>query len=544
MSSKYWADELAEKTMARHSEPYVVSDWKTPSGRIHFGALEGVVLHEAVARAIKKSGHSVRYIYGFDDFDPFDKIPPYLNKEAYEQYLGQPMTSVPQADEAGMPIGEPTKEHNYARVFADEFESVYRQMGVESETLRSTDLYKDGTFNDAIRLALDHAKEIRQAYEDIAAHRSADRVNVVLADEFPLNVVCENCGKHATTEVTDWNGEQVIYQCQAGRHTSPYVDGCGHAGSVSPFDGHGKLPWKVEWAAKWFTFHSDIEGAGKDHYTKGGSRDTSSEIFRRVYLPALDTEHAKLPEDLFYEWIYLGGLKMSTSKGIGLSAKDVAAAVPIELLRFLMVRKKPRTGANFELSLDTVARLYDEYDRILLLANADRNSYEAAIMRAAVVEDQEFPDYVFRFSKLYSLITTAAKSDEFIRDTAADEKGAALTQEETIELDRRILFAREWANQHKVESTESVPAELSETQRAFLVALVEKLKQVDEVNWNAEFLPNEVFEVRKASEVSSKEAFQAIYRTLLGADAGPRVGDLFVQRGKETILMELTQETK
>ena len=540
MSSKFWTDELAEKVQARHSEPFVVSDWKTPSGRIHFGALEGVVLHEAVARAIKKNGHAVRYVYGFDDFDPFDKIPPYLNKEAYEQYLGRPMTSVPQADEAGMPMGDPTKEHNYARVFVDEFEMVYRRMGVESETLRSTDLYKNGTFNDAIRLALDHAKEIRQAYEDIVVHRSADRANVVLADEFPLNVVCENCGKHATTEVTAWNGEEVAYQCQVGRHTSLYVDGCGHEGSVSPFDGHAKLPWKVEWAAKWFTLKSDIEGAGKDHYTKGGSRDTSSEIFRCVYLPALDAEHAKLPEDLFYEWIYLGGLKMSTSKGIGLSAKDVAAAVPIELLRFLMVRKKPRTGANFELSLDTVARLYDEYDRILLLANADQDSNEAAIMRAAVIEDRVFSSYVFRFSKLYSLITTAAKSDDFIRTTAGEEKGSPLTKDEIVELDRRISFARQWAEQNPVVATTPI-TELTNSQRSFLSALVERLQSVTDENWNAEFLPNEVFEVRKSTDISSKEAFQAIYRALLGADAGPRVGDLFVQRGKDVILTELSK---
>ena len=56
----------------------------------------------------------------------------------------------------------------------------------------------------------------------------------------------------------------------------PGIQGCGHRGKVSPFDGRGKLPWKLEWCAKWRVFPVTIEGAGQDHSTKGGSRDVAS----------------------------------------------------------------------------------------------------------------------------------------------------------------------------------------------------------------------------------------------------------------------------
>jgi len=38
---------------------------------------------------------------------------------------------------------------------------------------------------------------------------------------------------------------------------------------ISPYGGNGKLPWKVDWAAHWKVVGITIEGAGKDHASKG-----------------------------------------------------------------------------------------------------------------------------------------------------------------------------------------------------------------------------------------------------------------------------------
>ena len=44
----FWADELA----AGFEGPQVVNDSKTPSGTVHIGSLRGVVLHDAIHRAL------------------------------------------------------------------------------------------------------------------------------------------------------------------------------------------------------------------------------------------------------------------------------------------------------------------------------------------------------------------------------------------------------------------------------------------------------------------------------------------------------------
>ena len=48
----FWADELASAL----SGPQVVNDSKTPSGTVHVGSLRGVVLHDAIARALRDHG--------------------------------------------------------------------------------------------------------------------------------------------------------------------------------------------------------------------------------------------------------------------------------------------------------------------------------------------------------------------------------------------------------------------------------------------------------------------------------------------------------
>ena len=64
----FWADELA----ARFEGLQVVNDSKTPSGTVHIGSLRGVVLHDAIHRALLAAGRPSRYLYGVDDLDPMD----------------------------------------------------------------------------------------------------------------------------------------------------------------------------------------------------------------------------------------------------------------------------------------------------------------------------------------------------------------------------------------------------------------------------------------------------------------------------------------
>ena len=88
----HWTDEVADAAIALSLPDnargvITINDSKTPSGRAHVGSLRGVLIHDAVYRALKQRGVKVRYRFGCDDYDPVDELPHGM-KEHFEQYLG------------------------------------------------------------------------------------------------------------------------------------------------------------------------------------------------------------------------------------------------------------------------------------------------------------------------------------------------------------------------------------------------------------------------------------------------------------------------
>ncbi len=67
----FWSEEVA----ARCRGPQIINDSKTPSGRVHVGALRGVLIHDAIFRTLQANGIEARYLFGVDDYDPLDEIP-------------------------------------------------------------------------------------------------------------------------------------------------------------------------------------------------------------------------------------------------------------------------------------------------------------------------------------------------------------------------------------------------------------------------------------------------------------------------------------
>ena len=64
-----------------------------------------------------------------------------------------------------------------------------------------------------------------------------------------------------------------------------------------------------------------------------------------------------------YEFFLVGGAKMSSSRGLGASARDMADLLPPEVLRFLMIRTKPNSPVNFDVHEEGIVKLFNEFDR-------------------------------------------------------------------------------------------------------------------------------------------------------------------------------------
>ncbi len=247
----FWADEIA----ASATGPQVVNDSKTPSGTVHVGSLRGPVVVDTIARALRDASVPVELRYGVDDLDPMD-AQALLTPDAIERSMGVPLSAVPD------PAGD--CHSSYARHFAGVFIDTFDGLGIRPDVYYwMSEVYGSGAMDRYIRTALEGASIVRDVYRRVA--------HVEHPDEWhPLFVICESCGRIGTTIVTGWDAtaETVRYECRADLVT--WATGCGHAGETSPFGGRGKLPYNVDWAAKWDLFGVTIEPAGKDLSTRGG----------------------------------------------------------------------------------------------------------------------------------------------------------------------------------------------------------------------------------------------------------------------------------
>ena len=426
----FWTEDIADRfsgTNAPATGSIIINDSKTPSGRVHVGALRGVLIHDAIFRTLRQRGLPARYLYGVDDFDPVDEIPK-GEDEHFGKYIGWPLcnTPAPRTAIATLPSDAP----DMAEYYMSEFWQVFRELGVEVEPYRMRDIYRAGQFNEAIDMILRNADKVRRVYKEVS---NSDRPE----HWHPFQVICENCGCIATTEVSKYDGELVHYRCRPDRVVNTKLNlgkGCGHEGKVSPFDGRGKLPWKLEWVAKWVKFPVTIEGAGKDHSTKGGSRDVSEACLRAIY-------GIEPPLRVPYEFFLVGGAKMSSSKGIGASARDMADLLPPEVLRFLMIRTKPNSPVNFDVHEEGIVKLFNEFDRYQQRSTQGQaTADEACVYRLAELQ----PEGAYATAN-FQLVSALVQLPHL--DTVAEvEKrlGRPLTELERRHLDARIQAANVW----------------------------------------------------------------------------------------------------
>src|SRR4029079_13124441 len=245
--------------------------------------------------------------------------------DAVEREMGRPLAHIPDQETDG--------HASYARHHAQRFIDTFAGPGVKPDRYYwMSDHYAAGDMDPYIRIALDKAAVVRALYQRVANVRHPDSWH-------PISVICPTCGRVGTTIVTQWNGHEVFFECRADLVT--WATGCGASGWISPFGGLAKLPWNLEWAAQWSLFGVTIEPCGKDLSTAGGSRDRSDAIAREVF-------EREPPLNVPYEFLNIGGKKMSSSKGVGAAAHEIVEVIPPEQIRFFFLRPRPNHAVDFD----------------------------------------------------------------------------------------------------------------------------------------------------------------------------------------------------
>ena len=423
-----WVDREATKLKQRGYPLEWADDMKTPSGRIHVGSLRGVIIHDLIFKALTQIGVKSKFSYVFNDMDPMDAIPSYLDQEKYQHFAGQPVYKIP-SPEPGF--------DSYADYFAQEFISVFTSLNCHPQIIWSSQLYSSGKMDEVIRLFLDKADTVREIYKTVA---HAER----RSDWFPYNPICHMCGKIGTTNVYKWDGQYVHYRCEPT--LVKWAEGCGHEGKIEPTGENGKLPWKLDWPTHWKVIGVTVESSGKDHMSSGGSYDMATHFCKRI----LGTE---APYALGgYEWFTVGGRKMSSSRGVGTSAKEVTEILPPEVFRFLLVRTPISTHLDFDPYGVTIPNLFDDYDRclnayFLKLENKIPEGKKGEVLEnfARIIELSE----VKALPKERHLVPRFRTAANLLRVGKTDlpaffekQKGSPLTSAEKELLKERITYAK------------------------------------------------------------------------------------------------------
>lgn len=526
-----WVDREVKKIKERGVYPEGssrgewVDDMKTPSGRIHVGSLRGVVIHDLVHKVLLENKVKSHFTYVFDDHDPMDAIPSYLDFSKWEKYAGMQLYKIP-SPQAGY--------KSYAEYYAKEFLEVFNSIDCHPEIIWSSELYNSGKMNGVISQVLDAASKIREIYQKITKAAKP-------ADWYPFNVVCEKCQKVGTTTVHKWDGEFVHYRCH--QRMVDWAQGCGYEGKISPFNGNGKFPWKVDWPAKWKVIGITIEGAGKDHMSSGGSHDMADAVCKQVL-------NYPTPYAIPYEWFIIGGKKMSSSKGIGSSAKEVSEILPPNVLRFLIVRTPIGTALDFNPYGDTILNLFDDYDRCLNAyfdkqenKLADGKQGEVTLDFARIAELSKVKPlpkkriFLGRFRTMVNLLKGKKDVVSFFKT----QKKSALTDEEKQLIEERIKYAKIYMKSYEEKTdqpqTQTGKFVLNDLQIKFLETLTKHLNKTKSTDRDK--IQEIIFSSIKEAGIKPKEAFTAFYHVLTGKPYGPKAADLIIDMGLEKIIKNL-----
>jgi len=506
----HWADVVALRLLERGLRHRVASGTSI-SGQIHLGNAGDVIYADGIARAVRGKGSDAEVLWIADDVDPLRSVPEQL-PASFAEHLGKPVSSLPDPDacHASLP------DH-----FIEPFLASLKEVGVAPVEKRGSKMYAAGEYDAAIRVAFERAEEIRQILVRVAKSKKP-------AGWLPFDPVCEACGRIATTDATGLEGDKVLYRCGGGVAGKKEMEGCGNEGATSIR--HGKLTWRVEWAARWQILGVTCEPFGKEHSAAGGSYDTSKVICAEVfgYPP---------PLPVLYEHILVAGRKMSKSKGNVIPPSALLEVLPPEAVRYFYFRVDPNKHQDFDPS-QKLLPLVEEYERIQAIAAgrlAPSPREDAADIRrteelSRVDADGAAPVDSVPFNHLVTLAQLSSDTAEVLRLLKRSGYEVEEGTPEALRLGRRASLARRFCERWLGESDRiqvvlelaRVPFDkIGEGERAFLRLLS---RELDGGSWTPAAIHDTVFKAAGASGLSPKDAFRAVYLAVLGREKGPRAG--------------------
>ena len=406
------------------------------------------------------------------------------------------------------------------REFLDRF-------GFEYEFVSSTERYASGAFDDALRNVLRQYQAIMDIMLPTLRKERAATYSPVLPISVKSGIVLQ-----VPVEVVDADAGLIRF------------DDEGETVTQSILGGQAKLQWKVDWAMRWVALGVDYEMYGKDLTDSGVQSGKIAQVLG-----------GRKPEGLIYEmFLDEKGEKISKSKGNGLSLEQWLSYGTQESLAFYAYRE-PKSAK--QLHLGVIPRAVDEYFQF-------RGNYATQPIEQQLgnpvhhIHNGKVPDAVPPVSyglliNLVGVLGADANKDqvrsylrnyidypdalEFSYDNS-DEENEALAQKEAMyveyqlnQIDPLIDLALAYNRDFIAPNLKRRKPEGKEI--AALRKLDCELAKL-QFDTSAEDIQNIVYEIGKTGGFENlRDWFKALYETLLGSSAGPRMGSFIALYGIE-----------
>jgi len=500
----HWADVVAEKLL-KSGKKHIISSGITPSGPIHLGSMREILTADAIVKSVNSKGGDAQLIYVADNADPLRKVYPFLDSTIYEKYVGMPLAEIPAPD------GKSTYDHYFLKPFFESLETV----GVFPKVVENYNSYKKGHFAEATKLFIDNIDQTRNILEKISGRQLPKKWfpwtflnnDGTLTEGNILNVEWPN------VTFLNKNGEKVINNMAKGE---------------------GKLPWRLDWPAKWKILNVTFEAFGKDHATKGGSYDTGKELSERIL-------KSKTPLDLVYEWIHLKGKgAMHSSSGIVISAEEMLTMAPPEVIRWIVMKPQPNRHIDFDpgLGLLNMVDRYDKTEQEYHEGKLEDNEKRAFELSQVKKIDKEKPNYL-PYKHLVTLSQSKTNLNEIIE--ALQRTGEASEIDEN-KLEERVKCINHWIQSYAPESVvfeihkEKPQIDFDDEQKKYIKLMIEKLKEIE---WTPESIHNSFYDLQEKNQIPAKNFFKIMYNILLDKERGPRLGFFLATMDKQFIIERL-----
>jgi lysyl-tRNA synthetase, class I len=496
LASKSWPYEEARKLLKRAptDRAVVFECGYGPSGLPHIGTFNEVLRTTMVQHAFEAmSDVPTRLIEFSDDMDGLRKVPDNVpNQEMLMQHLGKPLSRIPD------PFGthESFAAHNNAmlRNFLDQF-------GFDYDFISSSSLYESGAFDEALKNVLRHYQGIMDIMIPTLRKERAATYSPVLPISEKSGMVLQ-----VPIEVIDAEAGLIRF------------DDDGDLVTQSILGGKSKLQWKVDWAMRWVALGVDYEMYGKDLTDSGVQSGKIAQVLG-----------GRKPEGLIYE-MFLDdkGEKISKSKGNGLALEDWLTYGPPESVAFYAYRE-PKSAKQLHMGI--IPNAVDEYFKFRASWH-DQPLDKRLGNPAHHIHNGDVPEGVppVTFGLLLNLcgVMGAGANVEqvwgYLSNYVADASA-----EKYPELDALIGHALTYNRDFVAPTLQRRKPEGVEV--AALLRLDGELAELAS-GATAEDIQNIVYEIGKTGEFENlRDWFKALYETLLGSSAGPRMGSFIALYG-------------